>query len=392
MKSSSNECTTRTLRTYTLSAKTWVRCAKTLLLFSLMIMGYVSSAEFIHSPIRTVEAASQAFDYATIIVMENNGFCDIITSTLGGCSSGGSATYLTSLAYNQSIATHYTATTHPSEPNYMALDGGDTYVSGDGNCCWQISSANIIDRVEASGRTWKAFAEDATGSGTCNVMPPRAADHFPFLEFSDMNSASRCANLLTTASPADQEFLDALNSPNPPNLLWLTPNDQDNMHSSSVSTGDDYLRNLVPKILRSQTFTTKNAALFVVFDEGSDSCSSGPSGDCVYAVWAGPVVKKGYSSNTLYDHYSFLKTMETVWNMPSLSSNDQSSQAMTEFFQGSGPSSSPLSSPSSNQPLGSWTWIMISASILATLGLVTVTVVSSRGDRTREPRRHKHST
>ncbi|MBO0888173.1 hypothetical protein J2P12_03645, partial [Candidatus Bathyarchaeota archaeon] len=211
-----------------------MRVGKVLLLFSLMFIGAVYSAETISGPFHTVHGTSQAFDYVTVILMENNGLCDIITNTLGGCSSGGSAQYMTSLADNYSTATHYTGITHPSEPNYMALAGGDTYVSGDGNCCWQISKPNIIDRVEASGRTWKAFAEDATGSGTCSIMPPRLADHFPFIEFSDMNSASRCANLLTTTSPSDPEFLDVLNGANPPNLLWLTPNDHDNMHSSSV--------------------------------------------------------------------------------------------------------------------------------------------------------------
>ncbi len=351
--------------------------ANALVLSSLTLIGFIYSAMIINAPIRTASGTTPAFDYVTVILMENNGLCDIITTTLAGCSSTGAATYMTSLATSYSIATHYTAITHPSQPNYMTLIGGDTYVSGDGNCCWQFSNPNIIDRIEASGRTWKAFAEDATGSGTCSFRPPRQADHFAFLEFNDMNNPSRCANFLTTTSPNDQEFLSVLNGANPPNFLWLTPNDTDNMHSSSISIGDSYLSNLVPKILSSTTFTTKNAALFIVFDEGSDNCPAAPSGDCVYATWAGPVVKKAYSSNAQYNHYSFLKTLETVWSLSSLTSNDQSATAMTEFFQGNTPSSGP-SGTTSNPFLDNWIWIALPVVALVAFSLAIVFIVRSR--------------
>src|SRR6266567_6381036 len=269
--------TDRETNKYRPFSRTQRQKAKALVLSSLTLIGFIYSAMIINAPIRTASGTTQAFDYVTVILMENNGLCDIITTTLGGCSGTGSGTYMTSLV-------------------------------------------------------------TANSSGTCSFRPiPREADHFAFLEFSDLNTSSRCANFLATTSPNDQEFLSVLNGANPPNFLWLTPNDQDNMHSSSVSTGDSYLSNLVPKILSSTTFTAKNAALFVVFDEGSDSCPSAPSGDCVYATWAGPVVKKGYSSNAQYNHYSFLKTLESNWGLTALTTNDASAKAMTEFFGSTSP-------------------------------------------------------
>jgi hypothetical protein len=320
--------------------------------------------------------------------MENNGLCDILTTTVRGCGGTGSGTYMTSLATTNSLATHYTGITHPSQPNYMTLTGGDTFVSGDGNCCFQVPAPNVIDRIEASGRTWKAFAEDATGSGCPDssfsnggFQPPRKADHFPLLEFSDMNTASRCANFRTTSSPNDQEFIDVLNGSNPPNFLWLTPNDTDNMHSSSVSTGDSYLAGLVPKILGSTTFATKSAALFIVFDEGSDSCPSAPAGDCVYSTWAGLVVKHGLSSNAQYNHYSFLKTLETVWNMPYLTPNDAGATAMTEFFQANAQPPGPSSNPSPNLSPGNWLWIALPVMAVGALGLILGLVLRIRGRR-----------
>ena len=100
---------------------------------------------------------------------------------------------MTTLANTYGLATQYTAVSHPSEPNYLALIGGDTFgINSDGNCCWTINSPNIVDRIENAGLTWQAWAEDASGSGTCNFNPPRSADHFGFLEFTDINTASRC--------------------------------------------------------------------------------------------------------------------------------------------------------------------------------------------------------
>src|SRR6266704_1516784 len=293
--------------------------------------------------LQTVNAtlsSSSAFQYIVTILMENNGLCDVTPSVVSGCSSSSiPAPYLTTLAQTYGFSTHYTAVDHPSEPNYVALFGGSTFgYASDGYCCFQLNAPNLVERLEAAGLTWKAFAEDASGSGTCNFMPPRAGDHYPFIGFSDMKTSARCADMLATTSPLDPEFVAALNGATLPNYVWLTPNDTDNMHSSSVAVGDAYLATLFPLILSSRMFTTQKAALFIVFDEGNDFCPTGNSNsDCVLAEWSGPAVKKAYSSSTSYNHYSYLSTLEANWNLPSLTSNDASATSMTEFFGTSPP-------------------------------------------------------
>src|SRR5213596_2168135 len=308
--------------------------------------------------LQTVNAtlsSSSAFQYIVTILMENNGLCDVTPTVVSGCSSSSiPAPYLTTLAQTYGFNTHYTAVAHPSEPNYVALFGGSTFgYTSDGYCCFQLNAPNLVDRLEAAGLTWRAFAEDASGSGTCSFTPPRAGDHYPFIDFSDMKTSVRCANMLTTTSPLDPEFVGTLNGATLPNYVWLTPNDTDNMHGSSVAVGDAYLATLVPLILSSRMFTTQNAALFIVFDEGSDFCPTGNSkSDCVVAEWAGPAVKKAYTSTTSYDHYSYLSTLEASWNLPSLTPNDASATPMTEFFGTSPPpalSASFTYSPSSPQ-------------------------------------------
>ena len=334
-----------------------IRIIRLVLLIAVLVASQTISFET-SGKLQTVNAtlsSSAPFQYIVTILMENSGLCDVTPSLAAGCGSSSiQAPYLTTLAQTYGFNTHYTGIGHPSEPNYVALFGGSTLgISSDGNCCFQLNAPNLVDRLEAAGLTWKAFAEDASGSGTCNFMPPREGDHYPFIDFSDMKTSARCANMLTTTSPLDPEFVGALNGATLPNYVWLTPNDTDNMHSSSVAVGDAYLAALVPLILSSRMFTTQNAALFIVFDEGNDFCPTGnSSSDCVVAAWAGPAVKKAYSSSTSYNHYSYLSTLEASWNLPSLTSNDASATPMTEFFGTSPPptlSASFTYSPSSPQ-------------------------------------------
>src|SRR5205823_212299 len=101
-----------------------------------------------------------------------------------------------------------------------------------------------------------------------------------------------------------------------------------NCHDTAMSFCDNYLKTLVPKILSSTLFTTKRAALWLQYDEGNDSYPH----DFVYGSWSGPVVKTGYVGTGSYNHYSYLKTLEVVWGLSSLTSNDANANPMTEFF------------------------------------------------------------
>src|SRR5205807_8672267 len=130
--------------------------------------------------------ATGNFDQFVVVLMENHDLADIY----------GPATYMTQLADQYAFSQHWQSITNPSQPNYIALIGGSTFgVSGDGNHP-NLNHPTIVDLLENAGKTWKAFAEDASGTG-CGLNPPRGEDHFPFLSFTTITgNASRCANLL----------------------------------------------------------------------------------------------------------------------------------------------------------------------------------------------------
>jgi hypothetical protein len=285
--------------------------------------------------------ADAPFDHIVTIMMENQGLCDVYA----GC--GGSAQYMSSLANANTLVMTWGTIGHNSEPNYIALIGGfdDTSTNNDGICCFFENQNNIVDLIESAGLTWTAWAEDASGSGCPNTdgsfsnggfHPPRNGDHFPFIDFTDMNMASRCSHFQTTASSSDDTFISSLTT-SAPNFIWLTPNDNNNGHDTGVSGGDTYLSNLVPRILSSPLFssTGSKATLLILYDEGYTTCSSntGGTGECLYASFIGPVAKKSVQiSPAGASHYSYLSTIEAAWRLSSLNAKDVGAPNMLGAF------------------------------------------------------------
>lgn len=289
--------------------------------------------------------ANHPFNYVVVIVMENQGLGDIINNP--------SAPFLNQLASSYALAANYTAINHPSLPNYLSLISGQDFASwSKADCspspgCSAGNATNLVDSLENRGLSWKAYMEDYPSScgsqcspGNCFVGDTGlyAARHDPFVYFDDIvNSTARCSRIVPANSggkTGDNLFLSDLASPSTAsNFMWLSPNLCNDMHDCSVSTGDTYLSQVVPNILNSTLFTHQKAALFITFDEGNGYCPlNGNSLDCVYAVWAGPNVKTDFQSPNQYSHFSFLKTLETSWKLPSLTNNDRSATPMTEFF------------------------------------------------------------
>src|SRR3989441_6692180 len=149
--------------------------------------------------------------------------------------------------------------------------------------------------------------------------------HNPFVYYNDIVSNSTRCNQVVPAGTADSALLaDLASTSTASNYMWLTPNVCNDMHDCDIPTGDAYLSVLVPLILGSNVFLNHRAALLLTFDEGY--------GQPIYTVWAGPVVKTAYASSTAYSHFSVLSTIESNWNLPPLTTNDQNAPNMNEFF------------------------------------------------------------
>ena len=314
-------------------------------------------------PVSASPSSGTYFDHVVIIMMEDHGINNICARSPPPCLSTNGDPYAAGLANSYGIGSQYLGVSHFSQADYIATLGGD--ING---CvaypCQASANANLVDRFEAAGLTWKGYMENQAPSSGCDTgyNEPYTPEHNPFVFFTDITSnPARCSNLVmanpTTCSVTDCVLINDLNSAAAPNFMWLTPNNCNNMHgvtgicATSIPLGDNYLSGLVPNILNSQTFTTQRSALFLVFDEGNGYCPlNGSSEDCVYAVWAGPGTKTSFVTSNLYNHYSFTKTVEVNWNLASLATNDASATPMAEFFTTNPLSTSFAFSPSSPVP------------------------------------------
>src|SRR5437016_6466593 len=299
---------------------------------------------------QTGMATGAYFDHTVIIIMEDHGIQDVCARNPPPCLGSNGDPYMASLANNYAIGSHYLGVNHFSQANYLALLGGDTFGCGN-NGCPPVSNPNLVDRLESAGLTWKGYLENQNLASGCDTTyhEPYTPEHNPFVGFTDiLNNPARCSKVVlanpNTCTVTDCALVNDLNSASAPNLMWLTPNNCNNMHGftgicpSSVPAGDNYLKSLVPNILNSQTFTAQRSALFIVFDEGNGYCPlNGSSEDCVYAVWAGPLAKTSYATSNLYNHYSWTRTIEENWNLSSLTSNDANAKVMTELFKSTTP-------------------------------------------------------
>src|SRR3989442_694672 len=263
-----------------------------------------------------------------IILIENHNICAIYPHC------GGTGTYMTALADAYSIARQDNyCNVNPSLPNYLCLSGArDFGCSGyDGgpnsnpctNSAW--NSPNIIDRILGAGLTWKAYMEDMPSNCYTSDSGNYAVRHNPFVYYNDIvSNSTRCNKVVPAGTAGSALMADLASTSTASNYMWFTPNTCNDMHDCDIPTGDNYLSVLVPLILGSNVFLTQRAALLITFDEGY--------GQPIYTVWAGPVVKTAYTSSTAYSHFSVLSTIESNWNLPPLTSNDQNAPNMNEFF------------------------------------------------------------
>ncbi len=256
------------------------------------------------------------FNHIAVIVMENKTFDEIAGNK--------EAPYINSLIEKYGLAAKYSAVTHPSLPNYLALLGGDTFdVTGDCENCF-IPDENLVDRLEQRGLTWKAYMESMPSPCYIGSSGLYAQKHDPFIYFDDIrNNPKRCSKIVDYS----QLLNDLKSRQTAPDFIWITPNLCNDMHDCPVSTGDKWLSEQIPSILNSEAFSKSDSLIVLTFDEGNDNDNN------VATILIGKNVKPGYRSQVAYTHYSLLKTIEQNWGLDYLTTNVEKSPAMFEFFK-----------------------------------------------------------
>jgi phospholipase C len=314
----------------------------------------------------TGEAAGTAtglvprYDHIIVIVEENQSYEGIMHS--------GRAPNIARLAQGYGSATQFYSEVHPSQANYVALLGGDTFGIHDDDAyycrpgvrdpfCPQantrgyvphtIDAASLASQLAAVGYTWRGYFEDLP-VGNLKAVTSEGDDtqpaglyvvrHNPFLNFRSVQQDPPLAEELLPLERLAPDLQSGLF----PAFALLIPNLCHEMHglqgpnvptdcagSALVTQGDNFVNGLVTQIQQSPIWKAPGRTAIVITWDEDDGSTRGQQGCCgsdsnspanfggghiptVVITNYGP---RGVADPTPYNHYSLLRTIEDAFGI-----------------------------------------------------------------------------
>jgi phospholipase C len=265
------------------------------------------------------------------IVMENHSRNEILGNP--------KAPYINDLANQNAVAIGYhDSYVHPSEPNYFWMVAGQNFGILDDSdpISHHIDTrSHIVDQIELAGLTWKSYQESVGAPCGLTSHGRYAAKHNPFVFFDDVNGWDgkafhpelRCNDHVVDYSELDIDIANhAL-----PSYVFITPNLDNDMHDGSISLGDSWLANEVPKLLATENYKN-GGVIFLLWDEGGGS----PASDDPPFIAISPHAAPGMRSQVDYDTSSYLKTVQNILGLTELPCAEVSARStvssMTDLF------------------------------------------------------------
>ncbi|MBS2537471.1 hypothetical protein KGQ20_32425 [Catenulispora sp. NF23] len=259
------------------------------------------------------------FDHVFVVYMENQDYSGIVGNT-------SQAPYINSLLSQGTSLSQAYATTHPSDPNYVALAAGGLYGLHDNSIATTtINAPNLGNSVEAAGKTWKTYVENENGNCDYSSHAYYAPDDVPFTFFQDFKSDESATGYCAQHDqPLTQMTTDLQSTATTPNFVWFEPDDCDDMESCGVTAGDTWLQNTLPTIFNSPAWTQQKSLLILTWDESSSkSFGQGyPNNIPTLLLGSQGSVKAGYTSSQRTDQYGLLRTVDQALGLAPLTNND----------------------------------------------------------------------
>jgi hypothetical protein len=305
------------------------------------------------------------YDHVFVIVDENKDYDQILDPA--------AAPNITALAKQYGEATRFYAEVHPSEANYVALLGGDTFGIHDDDAYYcragserpqcdgakapgyadhTIRAPHLGDQLVAAGLTWKGYYESLPKPGALDVVAsdPRfdngtrktalyASKHSGFMNFADVQDDPRRAERIVGFDQLDRDLATGAM----PTFALIVPNqcnDMHGLHGAGVPTdcngdnkaalirrGDAFAGDLVRRIQASPLWASRgNVAIVLTFDEGAGKSREGCCGvtpDAVSNFGGGHIPTlvitnhgpRGLRDDAPYSHYSLLRTVEDSFGL-----------------------------------------------------------------------------
>ncbi len=243
------------------------------------------------------------------------------------------AVHFRQLVDSYASAAKYSATKHPSLPNYIDLtcgcDDQHTFFDIQDNPAEDLiekspndlfQDANLGGELEAAGVAWRAYGQDSAPDsqlGPCFTgnTGHYVARHMPFVYFQDiygtgLEPSSTCVNRVRTFGDfgtGTGDFYTDLGQ-RASDYYWITPDKIYDMHDGTVADADAFLAAVVPAIQATPQWQ-EGGVIFITYDEG-DLLNQ------VLFIAVSPFAKPGYESPSSFTHFNFLATIEDIYGLP----------------------------------------------------------------------------
>lgn len=298
------------------------------------------------------------YDHVFLIIMENENYRQIVGNRF--------APILNALAKDYGVATNYSGVADPSEPNYVAMLGGDFFGISSDDPYWfpghTVDAANLMSQLDQFGKTWKGYFQNMPYPGyrgycypdKCNGIPDAdteyVAKHNGIVNFANLQNPTDFAKMV----PLQQLSVD-LAAGTVPNFSYIVPNECNDIHGAPpwcvdsnisgtvqqnwlIAHGDKFVGQIVNQITSSSMWETGDNAIIVTFDEGESPT------DLVFTVVISNHGQRGIQDDTTYNHYSLLASLQQTFSLGCLL-NSCAATPMTKLFKITGTQDIPVLPP-----------------------------------------------
>jgi phosphatidylinositol-3-phosphatase len=284
--------------------------SRTTPMLALLLAGCVSSAGAQVPSIAFAGATPLAGPHGsqvTIILMENKDYQRVVGNP--------QAPYLNTKLIPQGVLLRNShAVGHPSEPNYLALFSGSTQgINGD-QCPVYFTRTNIASELIAAGKTFAGYSESMPRDGYKGCYRGLYdRNHNPWVEFRNVPETD---NLVYHGFPK-----------NVASFVWITPNLCHDTHDCPVNVGDRWLSKNLPPIIAWDN--RHDGLLILTWDEAAPDINRR---NHIATVLVGPMIRPGAMDAENVDHYSVLRTIEKILNVPCIN-HDCSAPLLTGIWK-----------------------------------------------------------
>lgn len=216
--------------------------------------------------------------------------------------------YALSQAKRYGYASNWTAISHPSLPNYLAMVSGKTYGIRDDNypSSHPLSGRTVFGQALNRGRTAKTYAEGMTSNCMLTSTGDYGVKHNPWAYFTQERSSCRRFDVSTSRLNSD------ISAGSLPNVGLVVPDACNDAHDCSLATADAWFKNLMTKVKAGPDWRAGRLAVVLTADE-----DDGSAGNRVLTVVMHPSLS-GKVVRTHLTHYSLTRFYDDVIGAPLL--------------------------------------------------------------------------